>query len=78
MYNLKEWIHFLFDSVREKNNYDVEDKIYSMITQKFNKKNFDMSLIKSVAEKPLLSEANILTKRVLPLTHIYGYIFVTT
>ena len=36
-----------------------------------------MSLIESVSEKPVIEENNILTRRVLPLNHIYGYIYVT-
>ena len=75
--NLREWIYFLFHTVREKNNYDMEEKIYEMIIEKFNKRTFDMSLIESVSEKPVIPESNILTRRVLPLNHIYGYIFVT-
>ena len=49
-----------------------------MIIQRFNKRSFNMSLIKSVSEKPMLPENNILTRRVLPLTHIYGYIYITS
>lgn len=48
-----------------------------MIIEKFNKKSFNMSKIESVSEKPLLEESNILTRQVLPLNNIYGYIFVT-
>ncbi len=29
--NLQEWIMFLYDNVRQKNNYDMEEKIYQMI-----------------------------------------------
>lgn len=36
-----------------------------------------MSLIESVSEKPVIPEVSILTRRVLPLNHIFGYIFVT-
>ena len=49
-----------------------------MIIQKFNKKSFDMSLIKSVSEKPVLQESDVLTRLVLPLAHIYGYIYITS
>jgi hypothetical protein len=48
-----------------------------MIIDKFNKKAFNMSKIDSVSEKPMLEESNILTRRVLPLNTIYGYIFIT-
>jgi hypothetical protein len=48
-----------------------------MIIEKFNKKAFNMSLIDSVSEKPAIVEENVLTRRVLPLNHIYGYIFIT-
>ena len=37
-----------------------------------------MSLIESVSEKPIIQQNNILTRRVLPLNHIYGYIFITS
>jgi lipopolysaccharide biosynthesis regulator YciM len=76
--NLEEWIRFLYQSAKEKNNFDMEHKIYQMIIEKFNKKAFNMSLIDSVSEKPVLQESNILTRRVLPLNHIYGYIFITS
>lgn len=48
-----------------------------MIIEKFNKKAFNMSLIESVSQKPAMQETNILTRRVLPLNHIYGYLFIT-
>lgn len=48
-----------------------------MIIDKFNKKSFNMSKIDSVSEKPLLEEYNILTRQILPLNNIYGYIFIT-
>ncbi len=48
-----------------------------MIIDKFNKKSFNMSKIDSVSEKPMLEESNVLTRRVLPLNTIYGYIFIT-
>lgn len=75
---MEEWLTFLFDNVKQKNNFDMEDKIYHMIIEKFNKKSFDMSLIKSVSEKPVLQESDVLTRLVLPLAHIYGYIYITT
>lgn len=37
-----------------------------------------MSLIESVSEKPVMQESNVLTRRVLPLNHIYGYLFITS
>lgn len=49
-----------------------------MIIEKFNKKSFNMSLIDSVSEKPAIAESNVLTRRVLPLNHIYGYLFITS
>jgi hypothetical protein len=55
----------------------MEEKIYSMIIEKFNKKAFNMSKIDSVSEKPMIEESSILTRRVLPLNNIYGYIFIT-
>lgn len=48
-----------------------------MIIEKFNKRAFNMSLIESVSEKPAIQETNILTRRVLPLNHVYGYIYIT-
>lgn len=36
-----------------------------------------MSKIDSVSEKSLIEDNNILTRRVLPLNHLYGYIFIT-
>lgn len=36
-----------------------------------------MSKVDSVSEKSMLEETNILTKRILPLNNIYGYIFIT-
>lgn len=48
-----------------------------MIIEKFNKKSFNMSKVDSVTEKSMLEESNILTRRVLPLNNIYGYIFIT-
>ena len=36
-----------------------------------------MSKIDSVSEKPMLEESSVLTRRVLPLNSIYGYIFIT-
>lgn len=32
IYNLREWLAFLIDTAKQKNNYDMEDKIYEMIT----------------------------------------------
>jgi len=55
----------------------MEESIYHMIIEKFNKKSFNMSKIESVSEKPMLEDSSILTRRVLPLNHIYGYIFIT-
>lgn len=49
-----------------------------MIIQKFNKTSFNMSLIQSASEKHAMQEYNILTRRVLPLNHIYGYLFITS
>jgi hypothetical protein len=75
--NLQEWIVFLFESNKKKNNYYMEESIYRRIIEKFNKKSFNMSKIESVSEKPMLEDSSILTRRVLPLNHIYGYIFIT-
>lgn len=36
-----------------------------------------MRLIESVSEKPLQEETNIFVRRILPLNHVYGCIFVT-
>lgn len=68
---------FLYENCKKKNNYLMEETIYKMIIEKFNKKSFNMSKIESVSEKPLLEESNILTRQVLPLNNIYGYIFIT-
>ena len=76
--NLQEWILFLYENINRKNNYDMEEKIYQMIIEKFNKKSFNMSLIESVSEKPAIAESNVLVRRVLPLNHIYGYLFITS
>jgi hypothetical protein len=75
--NLQEWVTFLYEGSKKKNNYLLEDSIYSMIIDKFNKKSFNMSKIESVSEKPLLEEHSILTRQVLPLNNIYGYILIT-
>jgi len=48
-----------------------------MIIEKFNKKSFNMSKVDSVSEKPLLEDLSILTRQVLPLNTVYGYIFIT-
>lgn len=75
--NLQEWVTFLFEGSKKKNNYLLEESIYRMIIDKFNKKSFNMSKIDSVSEKPLLEEYSILTRQILPLNNIYGYIFIT-
>jgi hypothetical protein len=75
--NLQEWIIFLYENSKKKSNYYLEESIYQMIIEKFNKKSFNMSKIDSVSEKPMLEDSNILTRRVLPLNSIYGYIFIT-
>lgn len=75
--NLQEWVTFLYEGSKKKNNYLLEESIYSMIIDKFNKKSFNMSKIDSVTEKPLTEEHNILTRQILPLNTIYGYILIT-
>lgn len=56
---------------------ELEDQIHGFMIDKENKKGFNMSLIESVSEKPLHEETNIFVRRILPLNHVYGYIFVT-
>lgn len=58
-------------------SFELEDKIHELMIQKEKKKGFNMSLIESVSEKPLHEETNIFVRRILPLNHVYGYIFVT-
>lgn len=45
---------FLYENAKKKANYDLEDKIYIMIIEKYNKKQFNKALIESVSEKPML------------------------
>jgi lipopolysaccharide biosynthesis regulator YciM len=52
--NIQEWVTFLFENIKKKNIYDLEDKIYDMIIEKYNKKQFNKALIESVSEKPML------------------------
>ena len=54
MKNLQEWIIFLYENSKKKNNYYLEESIYQMIIEKFNKKSFNMRKIDSVSEKPML------------------------
>ena len=77
MKNLQEWVIFLYENSKKKSNYYFEESVYQMIIDKFNKKSFNMSKIDSVSEKPMLEESSVLTRRVLPLNSIYGYIFIT-
>ena len=50
---LMDWIVTLYDYAKKKNSFDLEDSIHEMMVKKENKKGFNMSLIESVAEKPL-------------------------
>ncbi len=77
MSNITEWILTLFDYSRKKGVYDMEEQIQQLIVERFNKKAFNLSLLGSVAEKPILEGPSILTRQVLPLSHLYGYIFLT-
>ena len=43
--NIQEWIIFLYENVKKKANYDLEDKIYIMLIEKYNKKQFNKALI---------------------------------
>lgn len=77
MRNIQEWLTFLLENAKKKANYDLEDKIYIMLIEKYNKKQFNKALVESVSEKPMLEETNILAHRILPLNTIYGYFFIT-
>ncbi len=73
-----DWLLNLYPYSKKKGgNYELEEKIQKMMAEKENKKGFNMSLIESVSEKPLHEETNILVRRILPLNHVYGYVFVT-
>lgn len=72
------WILSLYAFAKVKGGgFELEDQIHELMMQKENKKGFNMSLIKSVSEKPLHEETNIFVRRILPLNHVYGYMFVT-
>ena len=58
--NIQEWIMFLYENVKKKANYDLEDKIYIMLIEKYNKKQLTAQkngarlrakLLKTLAEK---------------------------
>lgn len=72
-----DWIITLYGYTKKKNTFELEDNIHEMMIQKENKKGFNMSLIESVAEKPLHEETNIFVRRILPLNHVYGYMLIT-
>ena len=72
-----EWLSLLYAYGRKKVSYDLDEHIYELIIEKENKRGFNMSLIDSVTEKPLLEDNNIFVRRILPLNHVYGYMFAT-
>jgi hypothetical protein len=74
---LMDWLELLFAYGKKKAAYDLEERIYDLIIEKENKQGFNMSLVDSVSEKPLHEETNILARRILPLNHISGYMFIT-
>lgn len=48
-----DWILTLYEFARKKTSFEMEDNIHEMMVKKENKKGFNISLIDSVAEKPL-------------------------
>lgn len=71
------WIETLYDlSLKNEPGFDPDVEINQKIMEKENKKNFNMSLIESVTEKPLISKT-ILAKRVMPLITIHGLFYLT-
>lgn len=52
-HKLMDWIITLYEFAKRKNGFELEDNIHELMVKKENKKGFNMSLIDSVAEKPL-------------------------
>lgn len=72
-----QWIEILYElSLKNEPGFDPDIEINNMIMHKENKKNFNMSLIESVSEKPLISKT-LFAKRVMPLITIYGLFYLT-
>lgn len=74
---LMDWLSLLSAYGRKKTTYDLDEHIFELIKEKENKRGFNMSLIDSVTEKPLLEDNNIFVRRILPLNHVHGYMFAT-
>lgn len=78
--NLKsilQWIEQLYDlSLKNEPGFDPDIEINKLIMQKENKKKFNMSLIESVTEKPIL-QTHLFCKRVRPLITIHGLLYIT-
>ena len=71
------WIEVLYElSLKNEPGFDPDIEINNMLMKRENKKNFNMSLIESVSEKPLISKT-LTAKRVMPLIMIHGLLFLT-
>ena len=72
-----KWIEILYDlSLKNEPGFDPDTEINKLIMMKENKKSFNMSLIESVSEKPLISKT-LFAKRVMPLITIHGLFYLT-
>ena len=75
--SILQWVETLYElSLKNEPGFDPDIEINKMIMTKENKRSFNMSLIESVSEKPLISKT-LLTKRVTPLITIHGLLYLT-
>jgi len=72
-----QWIEMLYElSLKNEPGFDPDIEINKMLMMRENKKNFNMSSIESVSEKPLIAKT-LLAKRVVPLITIHGWLYFT-
>lgn len=71
------WISELYEtSLSLDPGFDPDIEINKMIMNKENKRKFDMRLLESVTEKPLVQH-QLFVRRVLPLISIHGILYLT-